>query len=507
VAAGVTDVELAVIGTGFGGLGAGAMARRLGIDEFVLLERSGAVGGTWRDNTYPGCACDIPGILYSFSFAPNPDWSRSYPTQPELESYLERVADEFGLRDRIRFGFDVARLEWDDESGRWEFTATDGSLVRARQVISATGPLSRPSTASIPGLENFTGAVFHSAQWRHDVGLAGATVAVVGTGASAVQIVPAIADVAQRLVVFQRTPPWVLERDDRPTPSWRRRLYRRLPALSRLHRWRVYLRQELLVAAFIGPPRLAGRLRDRVRTEVRARIVEAFGAVGSTGVDVETLVPEHEPGCKRLLLSNEWYPTLARSDVEVVPLAVERVTSDGVVSSDGVERRVDAIVLATGFDVESFPAPMEVRGRGGVDLREHWGEGAVSDLGVAVDGFPNLWFLLGPGTGLGHNSVVFMAECQLRFIAEALRWAARHEVDVLEVRREAAESDHDRRRERMTTTVWASGCRSWYRDAEGRFDALWPGSTIEYWWRTRRFHPERYRGSGRTGQIRTPIGR
>lgn len=489
VAAGLNVLDLAIIGTGFGGIGAAVMATRRGITSFVLLERSWAVGGTWRDNTYPGCACDIPSNLYSFSFAQNPDWTRTYPTQPELEAYLERVVDDFGLRSSIDFGFEVGTLRWDDAELLWHVIATDGREVLARSVISATGPLSQPATPSIRGLDEFEGPVFHSARWDHDADLRGLRVGVVGTGASAIQLVPALADTVRSLTVFQRTAPWVLPRDDRPTPSWRRRLYGRVPFLQRLHRWRVYLRQERLVVAFIGGGRLARAFRERVRIEVRAAIEAAF----PDPVDVERLLPEYEPGCKRILISSDWYRTLAREDVDLVSTPIEHVTHRGVRTSDGGEVDLDAIVLATGFAVSSFPAPMVVLGRGGEDLRDHWSEGSRSELGLAVAGFPNLWFLIGPGTGLGHNSMVFMIESQLHTVADALDHGRRHGIAAMELRPEFEQAAWAERSRRSTGTVWSTGCASWYLDDAGRVDAVWPGTTIEYWWRTRRFRPERFR--------------
>lgn len=481
-------VELAIIGTGFGGLAAGREAMRIGIDSFVLLERSWAVGGTWRDNTYPGCACDIPSNLYSFSFAPNPDWSRSYPTQPELEAYLERVTDDLGLRTRIRFGFEVAELWWDEHALEWIIAATDGRVVRARFVITATGPLSQPASPDLPGLAEFAGTVFHSATWDHSRDLTDLRVGVVGTGASAIQIVPAIAPVVDHLTVFQRTAPWVLPRDDRPTPQWRRRLYARVPFLQRLHRWRIYLRQEGIVATFIGRGRVASAFRDRVRTEVRAEIDRVF----SDAATAERLVPDYEPGCKRILLSNEWYPTLARPDVDLVTSPILRVTPAGIVTADGEEHPLDAIVLATGFAVSSFPAPMRIVGRGALDLREHWSNGASSHLGLSVAGFPNLWFLIGPGTGLGHNSMVFMIEAQLHSIGGAIQHARALGHAALDLRADVEAASTAEQRRRAGRTVWASGCKSWYLGEDGRVDAIWPGTTIEYWWRTRRFRPDRY---------------
>ncbi len=473
-----------VIGAGFGGLGAGVALQRAGIDRFAILEASDAVGGTWRDNTYPGCACDIPSHLYSFSFAQNPDWSRSYPAQPEIEAYLERTTDAFGLRRHIRFGAEVTELHWDDGAGEWRIVLGGGEELRAAAVISATGGLSRPSIPDIPGLGSFAGTTFHSARWRHDHDLAGERVGVIGTGASAIQLVPQVAQVAARTTVFQRSAPWVLPRDDRPTPPWRRRLYARAPWLQRLHRWRVYARQELLALAFVGPPRLQRRIAAGIEQAGRAEMAEHIDDPALRA----RLVPAHQPGCKRLLIANDWYPTLARDDVDLVSEPIVEVVPTGMRTSDGTLHELNTIVLATGFTATEFLAPMRVHGRGGVELTRHWHDGASTHLGVVVSGFPNLFLLVGPGTALGHNSIVFMIEAQLRWAMAALHESRRRGVP-LELRPDVERASYAEQQRRVARTVWSSGCASWYRSADGRIDTVWPGTTIEYWWRTRRFDP------------------
>ena len=490
-AAGPGGFDVVVIGAGFGGIGAGVALQRAGIENFVVLEAGDAVGGTWRDNTYPGCACDIPSHLYSFSFAQNPDWSRSYPAQPEIEAYLEHTTDAFGLRDRIRFGAEVTALHW-DTGGFWRVELADGSCVRANAVISATGGLSRPAFPDIPGLTTFAGAVFHSARWRHDHDLTGGRVGVIGTGASAIQLVPQVAPIAGRTIIFQRTPPWVLPRDDRAAPAWRRRLYARVPFLQRLHRWRVYARQELLALAFIG--------RGRVRATIAARIVQEGEAHVAEHIDDpalrQRLTPDYEPGCKRLLLANDWYPTVARDDVELVDTPIAEVVPDGVLTADGVLHELDVLVLATGFTATEFLAPVRIHGRDGVELTDHWRAGAATHLGTAVSGFPNLFLLVGPGTTLGHNSIVFMIEAQLRWITAALAESRRRGGVALELRPEVEQAEYAEQQRRTERTVWATGCRAWYRSADGRLDTVWPGTTLEYWWRTRRFDPSILRSVG-----------
>lgn len=482
-------LEVAVIGTGFGGIGAGVRLLDEGVTSFVLLERSSEIGGTWRDNTYPGCACDIPSVLYSFSFAPNPEWTRHYPQQPEIERYLLSVVERSGLRSRIEFGFDVAEVRLDETAGVWSIRSVDGREVRAHSVISATGPLSRPSMPKIPGLDSFAGPLFHSAAWRHDVDLTGLRVGVIGTGASAIQFVPEIAPRAAHVTVFQRTAPWVLPREDSETSARRRALHRRLPWLQRLARWRVYLRQEMLGLAFHGRPRTRTRLAGKVREAVAEQIDAAI-----TDPQLRRMVtPDYEPGCKRLLISNDWYPTLARDDVALVTSDIVSVTPTGVITRDGTTHEFDVLICGTGFAATEFLAPMRIFGRDGVELSEHWRDGARSVDGVAMHGFPDLWLLVGPNTGLGHNSIVFMIEAQLNLVLDALRHRGSSGDAPIEVSVRAETEWYEQVQQRLVDTVWTSGCASWYRSDDGRVDTLWPGSTIAYWWRTRRFDPSSMR--------------
>lgn len=481
-------MRIAIIGTGFAGIGAAIQLKRAGFADLVLFERSDDIGGTWRDNTYPGCACDIQSHLYSFSFELNPEWSRTYPAQPEIRQYLLDVVERHGIRPLVRFGAEVAEARWDDSTSTWAVTLSDGSTAVFDVVVSATGPLSRPKDPDVPGLDRFTGTVFHSARWNHHHDLQGERVAVIGTGASAIQLVPEIAPIAERTTVFQRTPPWVLPRDDRPYTERQRRRFRRAPALTRLERARIYLRQELLVFAFLGLGRTNQRIADGGRQFIEAQVSDPTLRAQVT--------PDYAPGCKRLLISNDWYPTLGRPDVDLVDAAVTEVTESSVVSVDSagtrMEHEVDTIICATGFAATEFLAPMRVVGRDDVELSESWVEGAATRLGIAVHGFPNFWMLAGPTTGLGHNSIIVQIEAQLHTIIGALRHQRRGGLASLEVRRDVQDRSYRRHTERMAKTVWASGCDSWYLSADGRNDTLWPGSTVEYWWRTRRFRPREF---------------
>lgn len=495
------DFDVVVVGAGFGGIGAGESLLRSGITAFAIFEQAESVGGTWRDNTYPGCACDIPSHLYSLSFSLNPEWTRSYPAQPEIETYLERTATELDLRPYLHFGREVSELRWADDEDCWVVAFSEGAVVKAGSVIGATGPLRRPSMPVITGIDSFDGEMFHSARWRHDIDLSGKKVGVIGTGASAVQFVPEIANVAGSITIFQRTPPWILPRDDRPSPQWRRSLYRRIPVLQRLHRWRIYFRQEMLSLAFIGRGRIAQGLADRIKVAGRELIDASF----SDPAEQLKFVPEFEPGCKRLLITNDWYPALARENVNVVTDSIEAISPVGIVAG-GDMYECDVLIAATGFAATEFLAPLRIFGRDGEEITDHWRNGARTHLGMTVSGFPNLYLLAGPSTGLGHNSIVFMIEAQLRYVRGALAELRRSGAVSLELEGALETTTYDEMQRRLGQTVWTSGCGSWYRSDDGRVDTMWPGTTIEYWWRTRTFPRSDYRKDfGRFGAI--PTGR
>ena len=477
-------VRALIIGAGFAGLGTSIALQREGI-EHVVLERAGDLGGTWRDNRYPGCKCDVPSHLYSFSFALNPDWSSTYSSQTEIWDYLRRCAERFGVLPRIRFGTEVSEACWDERERRWEVRTPAGRWT-ADVVVASTGGLSVPAVPDLPGLDRFTGTVFHSAGWDDGHRLDGERVAVVGTGASAVQIVPRIQPRAGRLLVFQRTPGWVLPHGDRPIRDWERALYRRLPLLQRLVRWGVYWSRELLVVGLCRDPRWTGPVR-RLATRHLARQVP----------DPELrarLTPTFTPGCKRLLLSNEYYPALTAGNVEVITEPIGEVGERSIRTADGSEHEVDTIILATGFRVTDNPTFERLRGRGGRTLADAWRDGGMQAyLGTTVSGFPNLFLVTGPNTGIGHTSLVVMIEAQVRYVLDALRTMARRGLAEVEVRREAQDAYNDDLQRRMRRTVWnAGGCASWYLDARGRNTTLWPDFTWRFQRRTRRFDADAY---------------
>ncbi|MFJ8363097.1 flavin-containing monooxygenase [Streptomyces sp. NPDC093984] len=478
-------VRVAVIGTGFGGLGAAVRLRREGITDFVVLERADAVGGTWRDNTYPGCACDVPSHLYSFSFAPHPDWPRTFSGQEHIRAYLEHVADVFGLRPHIRFRSEVKLMTWDAARLRWEIETSSGSLT-ADVVVSATGPLSDPKIPDIPGLDSFPGAVFHSARWDHDQDLRGKRVAMVGTGASAIQIVPAIQPDVAKLVLFQRTPPWVLPRVDRAISGPERALHRALPATARLRRGLLWGIRELQIQAFTRHPNELG-LVERLAKANMARAVKdpALRA---------RLTPDYRIGCKRILLSSDYYPALAQPNVDVVASGLAEVRGRTVVAADGTEAEVDAIVFGTGFHVTDMPIAERVVGVDGRTLAETWKGGMQALRGASAAGFPNWMTIIGPNTGLGNSSMILVIEAQLNYMTDFLRQLGVLGGRVaLDARPSAVAAWNHKVQERMKRTVWnTGGCTSWYLDADGRNTTIWPGTTTEFRAATRRVNLAEY---------------
>ena len=462
-----------VIGAGFSGLGAAIKLAEAGEDDFAVLERGDDVGGTWRANTYPGAACDVPSQLYSFSFAPNPDWTRSFSPQPEIHAYLRRVAERSGTLDRFHFGTTMREARWDDAAQLWRVTTDRGDLT-ATTIISGAGGLSEPRLPDIDGIGSFGGAVFHSARWDHDVDLAGKRVAVIGTGASAVQIIPEVAAVAAHVDVYQRTAPYVMARTDRRYTRVERFAFRRVPGVMRAYRSAIYWLRELYVPGFT--------LQRRLLTPAKMLALDNI----KKGIDDPALrarvTPDFAVGCKRILLSNSYYPSLAADHVDLVTDPIARVTAGGVVTADGVERPVDALVVATGFHTTEQPIAQHIFGREGRSLAAAWAEhGMASYKGTTVRGFPNLFQLFGANTGLGHSSMVFMIEAQLAYVMAAIRTMQVNHFGAVEPRQDAQDAWNLDLQRRMRRTVWnTGGCSSWYLDAHGRNTTLWPRATFTF---------------------------
>jgi cation diffusion facilitator CzcD-associated flavoprotein CzcO len=463
--------RVVIVGAGLGGLGAARALRERGITDITVLERADEIGGVWRDNTYPGAACDVPSPLYSWSWAPHPVWNRRYGTQPEILDYIRETAATTGLRDLVRTGTDVTGLEYDGSAGTWRISTSAGTLT-ADLVVSAVGQLSRPVIPSVPG--TFDGPAFHSAQWRHDVDLTGKRVAVVGTGASAVQFVPGIVDRVGAMTIFQRSAPYVVSKPDRAYTERHHRLFRRFPGIQRAERRAWFWLTERFNGTLEGTSPitrpLLGTLRAAWRLQVRLQVRDRSLR--------RTLVPDYPLGCKRLLFSNDWYPALDRDHVDVVAERVTALEPTGVRTADGRLHEADVLIWGTGFAATDFLAGIDVRGVDGVALHEVWADGARAHLGIVAPDFPNLFCVYGPNTNLGGSSIIAMMEAQAGWIAEVARRIADGGARQVVVRREVAEGYDREMQRRLSTSAWA-GCDSWYRDGT-RITTNWPGRVTEY---------------------------
>ncbi|MFI1567407.1 flavin-containing monooxygenase [Streptomyces sp. NPDC020490] len=474
------DLRVAVIGSGFSGLGTAIRLLQQGIDDFLVFERADEVGGTWRDNTYPGCACDVMSHLYSFSFAPNPRWKSTFGKQQELFDYLRDCADQFGVRSRIRFRHELTEARWDDLRKRWRISTTGGDYT-ARVLVTGTGYLSEPAIPDIPGLAGFQGEVFHSARWRHDLDLAGRRVAVIGTGASAIQFVPAIQPEVGHLDLYQRTPPWIGPKNDKANSALQTRLLTSVPGYQRFRRNFNMWGREIL-AFVMARPAVAAKMQKMASDHLKASVPDERLRAA--------LTPDYVMACKRLLFSNTYYPAIQQPNVELVTDGIAEVTADAVVTTDGRRRPVDTIILGTGFEAVRRPIAERLFGRDGVSLRETWSEGMSALRGTGVAGFPNLFMMLGPNTTLGHSSQVIMIEAQIAYLLDALKTMDKRGLAGVEVLPEAQRAYNERLDRRLEGTVWNAGnCRSWYLDEHGRNPSIWPTYTWRFRRATSRFDP------------------
>ncbi len=472
-----------MVGGGFGGVGAAVMLRRAGHRGVTVFERGERVGGVWHHNTYPGAACDVPSHLYEFSFEPNPRWSRRYAPQAEIQAYLEDLARRHGVLDRIRTGTEVTRARWDEGRSRW-LLETSAGAHEADILITACGQLSVPKMPSISGLESFDGPTFHTAQWRHDVELAGKRVAVIGTGCSAIQSVPAIQPIVEHLDVYQRSPGWTIPKMDFTYSERTRRLFERFPVLQRLDRMAIFALMELGALGMTSQSWLLGPFRALARRQIDQAIDDPQLRAAVT--------PTDEIGCKRLMLTDEWYPTLTRPNVELITEPIAEVTPRGVRLQDGSERPADVLVLATGFKTHGFVAPMEIVGSAGRALAEEWAEVARAYLGMSVPGFPNMFLLYGPNTNGGTGSVIYVIEAGVNHVIAALGELERRRARRIEVTRRTAEDFNREVRAALADTVWHTGCTSWYVDENGNDPNQWPWLWSAYRRRTARIEPGAY---------------
>ncbi|OZM70806.1 monooxygenase [Amycolatopsis antarctica] len=467
------DASVVIVGAGFSGLAQAVMLEKAGITDYVILEKADELGGTWRDNTYPGCACDVQSHLYSYSFADNPGWTKTYAAQEEILAYLEAVAGERGLSRAFRFGVEVTGARWDAESATWNVRSSSGQEFTGRFLVFGAGGLHGARLPVIPGLEEFTGQVWHSSRWNHEYDLAGKKVALVGVGASGVQIAPEVAEVAAGLVVFQRTAPWVLPKEDVTVPRWKKLAFRYLPGVQALYRTVLFWKRELRGLGFHHKPELMEKAEPAVRKYLEAEIADPELR--------RAVTPDYAFGCKRVLFSNDYYRALTREHVGVVPGEPVAARSRSLVDSEGVEHEVDAIILATGFDVTSSLDRIEIEGVDGRLLSKYWADGPTTYRGVAVPGFPNMFLLLGPNGFVAYTSVIAMIETQAEYIVRALRMVRSKSARSLQVRPEAEAGFQDEVGRKLARTVWsADRCRSWYQSASPSGTVLWPDSIWRY---------------------------
>jgi cation diffusion facilitator CzcD-associated flavoprotein CzcO len=485
-AAGVRlDADVIVVGAGFGGLGMAIQLKKARNASFIVLERANELGGTWRDNNYPGCACDIPALLYSFSFERYVGWTRIYPPQSEILDYLKRAAHKQRVHEHIRFKSELAEARFDEQTGTWAVTLTDGTTLRSRVVVSAMGPLNKPKFPDIPGRESFAGSAFHSSQWDHSLDLNGKNVVVIGTGASAIQFVPQIAAQVSKLVLFQRTPPWIISRGDQAVDKARRIARTRIPLYSWLIRQAIYWMLEVRALGFVVNPQILERAEKDMLKFIERCVPDP--------VLRAKLTPTYRAGCKRILISDDYYPALQRPNVELLTQGIAEIRPHSVVANDGREITADVIIYGTGFRATEGILPIRIYGAGGIELEDAWRDGISAYLGTSISGFPNLFLVIGPNTGLGHNSMVFMMEAQYRYILGAIDHIKRKNLRAIDIKSDVMLSFNEKLQTRMKDTVWETGCSSWYQDARGKNVALWPGFTFAFRKLTSRFDPTRYR--------------
>lgn len=478
----VIEREVIIVGTGFSGLGMAIALIRAGFTSFLVLERGHEVGGTWRDNHYPGAACDIPSHLYSFSFEGKPDWSRKYPRQPEIKDYIQQTARKYGVLDHVRFGTVFRGARFAASEGKWDVDCGDKQF-RCRYLVLGTGGLSEPAIPALNGATDFAGPSFHSAAWDHSVALEGKRVAVIGTGASAIQFVPEIAPRVKQLDVYQRTPPWIVPRPDRPFTAAEKLIFAAVPLVRKLYRELIFWHNEYQGIGIFKPHLMKGA-ETLARRHIEAQIADPALR--------ELVTPRYAMGCKRILISNDWYPALSRPNVSVVSNAIRNVGSGGIVMVDGVERAADVIIYGTGFQATAFLQNADIVGPGGIALKAHWANGGEAYLGTSIKGFPNLFTITGPNTGLGHNSMIYMIETNVNQICETIMEARRRNATRVEVKPEVHDRYNRELQRELAGTVWKSGCRSWYQTESGKITTLWPGYCFEFGRRARHFRRNDY---------------
>ncbi|WOJ92422.1 NAD(P)/FAD-dependent oxidoreductase [Congregibacter variabilis] len=477
--AGTSAHQVVIIGAGMSGLCMGIKLRERGITDFVILEKSPEVGGTWYDNTYPGACCDVASVLYSYSFAPNPDWSHKFSPHNEIKAYFQRCAQEFGLLPHLRLSTQVEHAQWQEDTGLWEIRLANGETLTARSVVSGLGQLNRPNIPDFAGRDSFTGHAFHSARWDHDYDLSGKRVAVIGNAASALQFIPHIAKEVEQLYVYQRSANYVIKRDDRAYKDWEKWVFRYVPFAQKAARAMVYFRGEWLFYPVLrNSSTWLLKQWEKWCKEYREEEIP----------DQELrdkLTPDYRLGCKRILISDDFYGAFVRDNVELVTSPITGMGEDSVRTEDGVDRPVDAVIYATGFKTSEMHSAVDFKGENGVSLQEAWRDGAEAYRGVCTHGFPNFFMLYGPNTNLGSNSIIFMVERQVDYVVNCIDKLLSHELRALDINQSVQMAYSERMQGELAQTVWVASCESWYKNAAGKVTNNWPRSTLAYWWHMR----------------------
>lgn len=478
----IIKIDTLIVGTGFSGTCVAIKMKEAGMNDFIMIDRSSEVGGTWRDNSYPGAACDIPSHLYSFSFAQNPNWSRKYPSQPELFEYTKGVIERYGLMPHIRLNQTVKKAVYQEDTGYWR-VSTNVAEYECHQYISCVGALSDAKMPdNIPGIESFKGHSFHSSKWDHDYDLTGKRVAVIGTGASAIQFVPEIADAVGSLDIYQRTPPWIIHRDDRPISKMEKWLFKHVKPYQSLFRNWIYWQHELRVFGIVINPAFMKIFQKTAKRHLENQVKDEALR--------KRITPDYTIGCKRILVSNDWYPAIQKSGVSLIDAGIEKVTEKGIVDKQGNEREVDLIIYNTGFYATGNPAWKTVIGCNGLSLAERWKEGEEAYLSTHVPEFPNMLMMNGPNFALGHSSMIYMIEAQATHVLNCLKVIKQQSLKSLAVKDSVNREFNDDLQEKLNDTIWSTGCQSWYKNANGKITALWPEFTFTYKNKTKRFNAD-----------------
>jgi cation diffusion facilitator CzcD-associated flavoprotein CzcO len=469
----VTDATVVILGAGMSGICMAIKLRQAGVDDVLILEKSPGPGGTWHDNSYPGACCDVASHLYSFSFEPKPDWSRAFAPQAEIQAYFQHCTRKYQLEGLIRYDTEVKTARFDDAAGEWEIVDSSGASLRCKILVSALGQLNQPHIPAFKGAGDFRGESFHSARWDHSVDLAGKKVAVIGNAASAIQFIPPLTQQAEKVYVYQRSANYIVPRNDRSYSEPEKQRYRDHPWLLKLSRLGWYLRQELIMFGAM----FNGSLRQRL---VKAGALKYMQQEISDPAMREQLTPDYPLGCKRILVSDDYYQALASAELELVSSPITGIAADGVQTADETARDVDVIIYGTGFNATDFLASVDITGLGGESLAQRWAAGAEALHGVAIPNFPNLFLLYGPNTNLGHNSIIFMVEAQVGYIVQCIDKMLAHDLKTLTAREEASQRFNQQLQSALAATVWGGECGSWYKNADGKITNNWPHSSLRF---------------------------